>query len=142
MPSNNKRPLWQRVGTDILGFAMLLAVPLVGWLPGPGGIPLLLGGLGLLSLNHEWAKRLLHEVKTKGTNIYEVIFPENKKIYLVYDFLGVQGLIISIYFATVVTKSFTLALSIAGIFFTSGLLLANRKRLDKITRFIKSQSKK
>ena len=142
MPSNNKRPLWQKIGTDILGFAMLLAVPLVGWLPGPGGIPLLLGGLGLLSLNHEWAKRLLHEVKTKGTNIYEVIFPENKKIYLVYDFLGILGLIISIYFATVVTKNFTLALSVAGIFFTSGLLLANRKRLDKITRFIKSQSKK
>ena len=139
---SKRRPFWQRVLIDALGFLMLAAVPLVGWIPGPGGVPLLLGGLGLLSINHEWARRLLHQVKTKGTSLYEVAFPENPRIYLLYDLIGIFGLGISIYLATIVTGSLKLSLSIAGIFFTGSLLLANRKRLDKITAYIQKSTKK
>lgn len=140
--ASKRRPLWQRISIDLLGFLMLCAVPLVGWIPGPGGIPLLLGGLGLLSINHDWAKKLLEDVKTKGTSIYEIIFPQNKKIYFLYDAVGIIGLALSIFALTQVTRNLWQSLAIAAIFFMSGLLLANRRRLDKITEFIKKATKK
>jgi hypothetical protein len=50
----------KRVATDTLGFLLILAGLLTGWLPGPGGIPLIVAGLGLLAINNQWAKNLLH----------------------------------------------------------------------------------
>jgi hypothetical protein len=41
---------------------MVLAI-LLGWLPGPGGIPLFLVGLSLLAINHEWAKKRMDSIK-------------------------------------------------------------------------------
>ena len=40
------------------GFLILLGAA-TGWLPGPGGIPLVLAGLGVLASEFEWARRLL-----------------------------------------------------------------------------------
>ncbi len=133
----NKRPFYQRVAIDIAGFAMLAAVPLVGWIPGPGGIPLVLGGLGLLALNHEWAERWLLQFKAKGTSFYEILFPKNKLFYWLYDILGVGLVSGAVYLRYQATRNWLDALSIALIFFGSGLLLANRQRIEHIVSFFK-----
>jgi drug/metabolite transporter (DMT)-like permease len=54
---------------DILGVSMLIGAALIGWLPGPGGIPLAIGGLALLAINHTWAERWLKHFKKKGLEI-------------------------------------------------------------------------
>jgi hypothetical protein len=59
------RPLYKRVAIDIAGFGLMILAFLTGWLPGPGGIPLFLVGLGILSLNYEWAERLLKDFDRK-----------------------------------------------------------------------------
>lgn len=51
--------------TDILGVLLIILGFLIGWLPGPGFIPLVLAGLGLLAINHAWAKRWLDKMKAK-----------------------------------------------------------------------------
>lgn len=42
----------------IFGFFFILLAGSVGWLPGPGGIPLFLLGIAILSSEFHWAKRL------------------------------------------------------------------------------------
>jgi hypothetical protein len=57
--------LIKRIGIDIGGFGLILLGLLTGWLPGPGGIPLVLAGLALLSLNYEWAEKILKDFDRK-----------------------------------------------------------------------------
>jgi uncharacterized protein (TIGR02611 family) len=44
------------------GFLVVLGLA-TGWLPGPGGIPLVLAGLAVLASEFEWARRLLFWAK-------------------------------------------------------------------------------
>jgi hypothetical protein len=50
---------------DTLGVICIIGAILLGWLPGPGGIPLLLAGLGLLAINHPWAQRRMDWLKDR-----------------------------------------------------------------------------
>ena len=42
----------------IIGFAFIILAGLTGWLPGPGGIPLFLIGIAILSTEFKWAKKI------------------------------------------------------------------------------------
>jgi hypothetical protein len=58
-----KKLLFYRIGVGVVGGLLLIAAPLTGWLPGPGGIPLFIAGLAVLASEFEWAQRLLYRVK-------------------------------------------------------------------------------
>jgi hypothetical protein len=47
-------------------FILVVAAPLVGLLPGPGGILVAAAGLGILATEFIWARRLLHKLKEGG----------------------------------------------------------------------------
>jgi hypothetical protein len=47
------------------GWALMAAAPLIGVLPGPGGILLFAGGLALLLRNSRWAKRRYVHMKRR-----------------------------------------------------------------------------
>ena len=47
----------QLIFFDTLAVICIIAAIATGWLPGPGGIPLVIVGLSLLAINHEWAQR-------------------------------------------------------------------------------------
>lgn len=74
-----------RILTDLAGYGLIVLSVLTGWLPGPGGIPLFLAGLGLLSIHNEWAKKILVYVKNNGVKFLTIIFPENKWIKALHD---------------------------------------------------------
>ncbi|WP_328994236.1 PGPGW domain-containing protein [Kribbella sp. NBC_01245] len=61
--SDPKKHLIYRIGVGIVGGIFLIAAPLTGWLPGPGGIPLFILGLAILASEFEWAQRALYKVK-------------------------------------------------------------------------------
>jgi uncharacterized membrane protein len=42
----------------IVGLLIVIASGLVGWLPGPGGIPLFLVGIAVLASEFTWAERI------------------------------------------------------------------------------------
>lgn len=121
---------------------MLLGALAFGWLPGPGGLPLLLGGLSLLSIHHEWARKLLKKAKDSGTSLYEMFFPDNKKLYLIYDFIGLSIFIGALYIVSLQTKNITQTLAIAASFVAFGLLLTNRRRLEKLSAIVAKLTKK
>lgn len=80
-------------GLNALGILMLILVPILGPLPGPGGIPLLLGGLKLLSINNRWADQLHTYFKDKGLSLTDTLFSDSKKIQILWDVAVVGGLI-------------------------------------------------
>lgn len=57
LKSNPATRVWFRAGVAVVGVGLIIAALLTGWLPGPGGIPLLLTGLAVLSTEFLWAKR-------------------------------------------------------------------------------------
>lgn len=128
--------LFRIIITDLVGAGLLILSVLTGWLPGPGGIPLLVAGLGLLAINHEWAKQLLDKVKTHGLKLADNFFREHKVLMAVYDCiaigLAVGGILILIHFQgfikTISTVLFTLSLA---------LFLGNRKRAKRIVRYFR-----
>lgn len=46
----------------VVGLTMVIAAPFLGWLPGPGGIPLFLLGIAILSSEFLWADRVRERV--------------------------------------------------------------------------------
>lgn len=57
VPDKIRRPIVLTVGM----FFVVLSGAL-GWLPGPGGIPLFLLGIAILSSEYHWAARLKHSI--------------------------------------------------------------------------------
>lgn len=83
MLTSNRR--LRRILTDSAGYLLLVAALLTGWLPGPGGIPLALAGLGLLSVHNAWARRLRIYLLTHGSTIARRLFLDNPGLQLAYD---------------------------------------------------------
>jgi hypothetical protein len=52
--SDNRTFQWAMI---ILGWGLMILAPLIGWLPGPGGLILFPIGLALVLKNSHWAKR-------------------------------------------------------------------------------------
>ena len=54
-----KQPLHVRKPfTFTLGLVLLVAAPLVGWIPGPGGIIVFMAGIAVLGSEFDWALNL------------------------------------------------------------------------------------
>jgi hypothetical protein len=127
---------------DILGFACIIGSVLLGWLPGPGGIPLLIIGLSLLANNHEWAERLLKKVKVEGLRVFDKIFDGSTKTKWIVDIISVAvitGAVLLIMSATrSVLKTAGISLLIAAFF----MLLSNRRRYHKVLSKVKPSKHK
>lgn len=76
---------FRRIGTDIAGYGLILLGIALGWLPGPGGIPLILGGLGLLSIHNKWARELRDYLLRHGGKAVKLLFPDHPFVQILYD---------------------------------------------------------
>lgn len=127
----------KRILVDILGCVFIIASPLTGWLPGPGGIPLLIIGLSLLATNHEWAEKLLAAAKEQGVNLGQKVFSDDPRVRWAIDILSVLLITAAVYiiqaFTSNIRYSAVISLSVLGI----TLLLGNRQRLKKLKRKFK-----
>ena len=125
---------WKRIGTDAVGYLCLLGVILFGWLPGPGGIPLLITGLGLLSIYNPWAKRLLKFVQKHSQSIKGLVFTNNKWVKLTWDLLTI-GLVVSGTIIEMRTDNiFIRGIEIALYFLATAIFLFNRNRIEWFKR--------
>lgn len=115
--------------TDVLGVTMMIVAPLIGWLPGPGGIPLFIAGLGLLSINHQWAKRLLEYLKLHGSNIAKQLlaYTNWRKVLakVLASSLGLVG-VWQLYFGNDESRLFGLVY-----LFSAGLVLVLSKQAEE-----------
>lgn len=82
----------KRILTDAAGYGLLLAALLTGWLPGPGGIPMALAGLSLLSIHNTWARRLRVLLIRYAAIAGASFLLRNPLLQIVYD-IAVLGLL-------------------------------------------------
>lgn len=127
----------KKIMLDIAGFFLILASILFGWVPGPGGIPLFLAGLGLLAVNHPWAAKFQRKIRRKGKRFLRDLLRKHESIKALYDLFSAALILGGIYLLNVYTRSLTLTFAIFSILIGVGLFIGNRRRLDKITSFLK-----
>lgn len=77
-----------RWGLNCLGFGLLVLALIVGPFPGPGGTPLILAGLGILSINNEWAIRLRKYLIDHHRSVSTILFPANAWMIFLWDVVG------------------------------------------------------
>jgi hypothetical protein len=124
-----RRSIIKIIITDILGILCLLLVPLLGPLPGPGGIPLLLAGLGLLATNHEFAAKWLHYAQKHSESLRHIFFPNTPIIQWAWD-IGVIFLLVGGTWLNVVTDNWILkGISIGIMALSTTIFMLNRNRI-------------
>ena len=139
MKRNKKRNLWQRLAIDIGGFGLLILAVLIAPIPGPGGIPIFIAGLGVLSLNYDWAKHLLVDFEKKRSSLVEKYLVNHKIITTSIDIFG-SAIIISAPFVFFNTDNPVLRAVMIMLFCLAiVLILSNKRRID---RFMVSYRKK
>jgi len=140
--SKRKNPLWKVIATDLAGVGCLILVPFLGPLPGPGGIPLLLAGFGLLAVNHDWADDAILFVKKHGDSLIKVFFPDKTLIKWAWDI----GLVLLFIFGLwVETWGESFLFTIAGLLINAAsttLFMMNRGRLDWVNAQLRKFGKK
>jgi hypothetical protein len=122
----------KRILTDTAGYALILAGIATGWLPGPGGIPLVVGGLGLLSINNTWAKRLRVYVLDHAGKAAEVLFPKNPWAEWAYDVLVVILFGLTLYLEIQHASVLLMGLGVSAFCIALLIALANRDRLQRL----------
>lgn len=124
----------KRLATDAGGYLLVITGLAIGWLPGPGGIPLVVAGLGLLSINNPWAARLRKYVIKHSGRLLGLFFPANRYVQWVYDVLVAILLIIVSLLAFNHAAIWQLSLSIALFFIAIFIAAMNRDRFMRIKR--------
>lgn len=118
----------RRVVTDLAGYLLIVMSALTGWLPGPGGIPLLLGGLGLLSINNVWAHNLREYILRNGGRLVEILFPPNRAVEWGYDALAILLFVISSILIWDHRAIWQISLAVMGYFTALTIAVMNRDR--------------
>lgn len=125
------------IAFDFLAILCFVGVILFGWLPGPGGIPLFLAGLGFLAVNHDWAERLLETVKVHGKSLKRIFFPKNKQVRLIYDISSFLLALVATYTLLTSENKLLLAFSVSALIFSLFVFLVNRDRFEKFSSIYK-----
>lgn len=89
----NGNSLLKVILTDLAGVVCLILVPILGPLPGPGGIPLLLAGFGLFAVNHDWADDAIVYIQKHSQNARTVLFPDKLWIKRAWDAFAITLLV-------------------------------------------------
>jgi preprotein translocase subunit SecE len=126
----------KRYLTDLAGISLIIAAPLLGWLPGPGGIPLLIAGLALLAINNKWAEDILLYIKNKGENFAKIIFPSNTKYQLLHDVIAVFLLTAAVWIFIYANGLIFKALGFSLLILAISEFIYNRDRISRIKQLI------
>lgn len=134
---NNNHPLWRVIITDIAGILLLLLVPFLGPLPGPGGIPLLISGFGLLAINHDWADDAVNYVKKHSESLRNIVFPNKLWVQRLWDLFSVFLLVSGTYLNFTAEHWFWKGLSYGIMAGSTTLFMMNRNRLAWLDKFLR-----
>jgi hypothetical protein len=125
---------------DTLGVLCIIAALLTGWLPGPGGIPLFLIGLGLLSLNHDWAKRYIELTKKYADRLWELAFINHRLIQLAYDIITPLLIGSGVWLLIRHSALWMISLGVFLVFLGLTCFLGNRQRFQRLKRSLKKSA--
>lgn len=129
----------KRILTDIAGYGLILVGILLSPVPGPGGIPIILGGLALLSINNKWAHDLREYLLRNGGKLVKVLFPDLPHIQLLYDIVVV--LLLGLVAVLAWMHAAVWQISLAAFLFLLAVLIAGLNR-DRAARLKNSFSRR
>ena len=124
----------KRILTDIAGYGLVLLGITFGWVPGPGGIPLIIAGLGLLSINNEWAARLRSYLLAHGGRLVKNLFPNHPYIQWLYDGLCIALIVLVALLAWQHSPFWKMSLAVALFFLAIFIAAMNRDRYQRLKR--------
>lgn len=137
--SKKDRPLYQRVVIDLAGFSLMIISPFLGWLPGPGGIPLFVAGLGLVSMNHQWAENLLHDFEKKRQEITDKYLMASPRISWIIDLVCLSVIAVGLYVAATEAELLQRGIGLAATSISLIILFSNQKRFERIAKKLKKR---
>lgn len=127
---------------DILGFTCIIAAPFLGWLPGPGGLPLLIIGLSLLAKNHEWAERLLQRVKDHAGQAAKKVSDADPATKIAIDIASVLFIAGAVVLISNTTRSLLTTAAISLIIVGTTMFVTNRDRYQKLWKRLRRRHKR
>ena len=138
----NGNSLLKVIATDLAGVGCLILVPFLGPLPGPGGIPLILAGFGLLAVNHDWADDVIHYVKKHSESLQKIIFPDKKLIKWTWDCFAVLIFTIALWINFGAEHWLLKGLTIGAMAGASTVFMLNRDRLTWLDKQLRRTGNK
>ncbi len=139
---NTDNPWWKVLATDTLGVLLLILVPFLGPLPGPGGIPLLVAGFGLLAVNHDWADSAIVYIKKHSESLRNIVFPDITWVKWSWDIFAVFLLSLGTYLNVVAEHWLIKGLSVGIMATSTTLFMLNRGRIDWLDKALRRTGKK
>ena len=139
---NPETPWWKVLLTDTLGVLLLILVPFLGPLPGPGGIPLLIAGFGLLAINHDWADNAVVYVGKHSESLRHVVFPNVTWVKWSWDFFALFLLLSGTWLNFNAENWFLKGISIGIMASSTTLFMLNRDRLIWLDKLLRRTGKK
>lgn len=122
----------KRILTDLAGYGLIVLGTLLSPVPGPGGLPLILAGLSILSIHNQWAKQLREYLLHHGGKLVQILFPKHRVVVIIYDIITVLLFVAVAYLSW--RHAAAWQISLAVFLFFIGLLVAsmNRGRWQRI----------
>ena len=117
---------------DIAGFGLIIVAIPIGWIPGPGGIPVLILGLSLLANNHEWARRVMERVKEQSLKASKKVSESSPVAKWVIDIISIIFIAAAVILFTHFTKSLAITSGISLAISAVVLLSTNQNRHIKL----------
>lgn len=131
-----------RILVDTAGYLLILASAATGWLPGPGGLPLLIAGLGLLSIHNKWAHDLREYVLANGGKFVQKLFPKHAVAQWAYDIVAITFFALSAYLAWSNAVWWQVSLAVSLFFTATFIALMNRDRLESFKKHRQRKTRK
>jgi hypothetical protein len=94
-------------------------------------------GLGLLSLNHDWAKRYIDLTKKYADRLGELVFINHRLIQLAYDIVAPLLIGGGVWLLVRHNALWMISLGIFLIFFGLACFLGNRQRFQRLKQALK-----
>ncbi len=113
---------------DIAGFGLILIAIPIGWIPGPGGIPVLILGLSLLATNHDWADRIMQRVKDESLKASKKVSESSPTTKWVIDILSILFITGAVLLFVEFTGSLAITSGISLVISGTTLLITNQNR--------------
>ena len=138
----NNNSLIKVILTDMAGVACLMLVPFLGPLPGPGGIPLIIAGFGLLAANHDWADDAIVYVKKHSTTLRDVVFPNITWVKWSWDLFALSLISFGTWLNIVAEHWLLKGMSIGIMASASTIFMFNRNRLEWLDKALRRTGKR
>ena len=128
---------WRRIRNDGLGWLCLVSAFLVGWIPGPGGLPLIHAGLNLLSIDNNWARRLKLYIIRHGQSLLDILFPDSWRWQVFWDLFVAATSLVGIWLLRQ-ELHFVFDLAIGTGFYVNLIFFfRNRRRWQRFWRYLR-----